>query len=115
MEDQKASRSHSVVTPKSAICFALCLFAVGGCTVEERYDGWALRPAGYSKGHTPASTLSFFVEPATGCIYSKRESEAVIRPLYHPNGKQMGCRDGASSRPPVTSDAVPGTNKETDQ
>jgi hypothetical protein len=115
MEDHSSSRSQPVVTPKSAIGITLCLFAVGGCSVGDPYEGWALRPAGYSKGNTPHSSLSFFVETATGCIYSKRETEAVIRPLLHPNGKQMGCRDGASSRPPVTSDAVPGMPKETDQ
>ncbi len=81
-----------------------------------------LHPRGFMPYWTKASDVEMAVY---GLSYILQQIQATN--TYKPNIGQAGAamsslefairrlRDGASSRPPVTSDAVPGTNKETDQ
>jgi len=81
-----------------------------------------LHPSGFMPYWTKATDVEMAVY---GLCYILQQIQATN--TYKPNIGQVNAAtsslefairclsDGASSRPPVTSDAVPGTNKETDQ
>lgn len=73
--------------------------AISGLRADE---GWfEFDPARFPHVRTDIGSRAFLHGGATVMLFAGPEFDAL--------------RDGASSRPPVTSDAVPGTNKETDQ
>jgi hypothetical protein len=138
MEDQKASRDHAptITSGKGTLTLAALTAAllVSGCGPTDRevaqgaydygvYVGRVLGLCQHLREIYEANPDSDWAhdKETVATIATCRKAEAQHGPgtretIHVPAASRLPlARDGASSRPPMTNDAVPGTNKETDQ